>query len=182
MESRTGKQCRERYINQLDPDVKKTAWTAEENNTILSLFPKFGTRWSQYLPYLPGRSDNAVKNRYHVIRKNNFEDCSSSRAILAYKRSLSDHISLDSDTNTSKDGSSVETNRSNLRKLLNARDELDREILELERQCSTKDQSAPQKRCVSPSQQSKAEGVSAVSSESDFSFDFDWAVAEQSGP
>ena len=179
MGCRTGKQCRERYINQLDPDVKKSAWSVEENNLIISLFPKFGTRWSQYLPYLPGRSDNAIKNRYHVIRKRDFEEeCPSER--VSNKRSLADHLSLGSDAGTSKDESSADANRNNLRKLWAARYELDREIGELQR--NFEKQNVPHEMPTCSSEPPKTEGLSPASSTSDLNFDFDWVDAEQSGP
>lgn len=69
MQSRTGKQCRERYMNHLDPSIKKSAWTRDEDNLIRTMHEKLGSQWSQYVPFLPGRADNAIKNRYHVISK-----------------------------------------------------------------------------------------------------------------
>ena len=41
---RTGKQCRERWCNNLDPSLKKGAWTPEEDETILAMHAKLGTR------------------------------------------------------------------------------------------------------------------------------------------
>ena len=32
---RTGKQCRERWHNQLDPNIKKEGWTDEEDRVLL---------------------------------------------------------------------------------------------------------------------------------------------------
>lgn len=189
MSSRTGKQCRERYINHLDPSMTKTGWTTEENNQIKNLFPKFGTKWSQYLPFLPGRSDNAIKNRYHMISKNNFEYCSTARVVVSYKRALTDSLSLDSDAETNKEESSVENNRNNLKKLIAAREELDREILALEQQCSTVRPSAVNQPSFDSSASSSASQCSASMAvveqaeglnDCDFNFeDFEWADAEQ---
>lgn len=190
MGCRTGKQCRERYISHLDPDMKRTPWTTEENNTIRDLFPKFGTKWSKYMTFLPGRSDNAIKNRYHIICKNNFEYCSNNR-IVAYKRALSDESSFDSDARTNKEESSVRTNLTNLKKLLEAREKLDREIQELEKRCSVlrRDPSTEQHTLTGApcppfkrKLQAKAGQASAVSSDSsDFNCDFEWTDAEQPG-
>jgi hypothetical protein len=44
MQGRTGKQCRERYRNQLDPQIRRGPWTEEENRAILVAQAKFGNR------------------------------------------------------------------------------------------------------------------------------------------
>jgi gas vesicle protein len=68
---RSGKQCRERWHNHLDPDIKKDVWSKEEKSQIFELQKKFGNRWSKISKYIPGRTDNSVKNCfYSVIRKN----------------------------------------------------------------------------------------------------------------
>lgn len=62
---RSGKQCREHWFNKLNPDLKKGNWTAEEDEMIFSLYQKFGTSWSKIEKYLPGRTENAIKNRFY---------------------------------------------------------------------------------------------------------------------
>ncbi len=47
MENRTGKQCRERYINSLKPDGKKGQWTEEEDEKIIRMQAVFGNKWSK---------------------------------------------------------------------------------------------------------------------------------------
>mmetsp|Transcript_7532 Transcript_7532/g.15167 ORF Transcript_7532/g.15167 Transcript_7532/m.15167 type:complete len:429 (+) Transcript_7532:213-1499(+) len=61
---RTGKQCRERYANHLQPGVKKGGWTKEEDDMILKLQAKLGNQWAKMMEWLPGRSDNSIKNRF----------------------------------------------------------------------------------------------------------------------
>lgn len=62
---RLGKQCRERWFNHLDPTLKKGKWTAEEDRVILELQKKLGNKWCEISKSLPGRSENATKNRWN---------------------------------------------------------------------------------------------------------------------
>ena len=45
LEGRLGKQVRERWYNHLDPQIKKTAWTEQEHNTLMALQNKLGNKW-----------------------------------------------------------------------------------------------------------------------------------------
>ena len=66
---RTGKQCRERWVNSLRPGVKKGAWTREEEQKIELLHDTFGPKWSCIAKLLSSsRSDNDVKNKWHSLR------------------------------------------------------------------------------------------------------------------
>ena len=47
MFGRTGKQCRERWHNQLDPSIKNTSWTPEEEKILFEFHNKHGNRWAR---------------------------------------------------------------------------------------------------------------------------------------
>ncbi|KAG0369086.1 hypothetical protein BGX24_002556 [Mortierella sp. AD032] len=64
--SRTGKQCRERWHNHLDPSIDKSPFTAKEDELIFKLFEQFGSKWAEMSKLMPGRPDNAIKNHFNT--------------------------------------------------------------------------------------------------------------------
>ncbi|XP_006644884.1 transcription factor GAMYB isoform X1 [Oryza brachyantha] len=63
---RCGKSCRLRWANHLRPNLKKGAFTAEEERLIIQLHSKMGNKWARMAAHLPGRTDNEIKNYWNT--------------------------------------------------------------------------------------------------------------------
>ena len=81
--NRTGKQCRERWVNHLDPEIDEREWTAEEDDRLLSLHNQIGNKWAAIAKCMQGRSENTIKNRWHSsIKKRMLIDPVTGRPVL----------------------------------------------------------------------------------------------------
>ncbi|RWR89769.1 SANT/Myb domain-containing protein [Cinnamomum micranthum f. kanehirae] len=67
---RTGKSCRLRWVNKLKPNLKTGCkFSAEEERIVIDLQAQFGNKWAKISTYLPGRTDNDVKNFWSTRQK-----------------------------------------------------------------------------------------------------------------
>ena len=54
LKNRNGKQCRHRWHNYLNPAVKKTPWTEDEDRLIYNAHKQWGNQWAKIAELIPG--------------------------------------------------------------------------------------------------------------------------------
>lgn len=69
MKNRSGKQIRERYINNLDPNIIRREFNEEEDNLIYELQKKHGNKWTLISKHFQKRTGDMIKNRFHSFVK-----------------------------------------------------------------------------------------------------------------
>lgn len=94
MPDRTGKQCRERYVNHLNPRLKITDWSPAEDAVIFHLYNTCSSQWAKMSKMIPGRTDNGIKNRFHNLRRQ-LEREDEHRIRLSKPSDFPDEIHLD---------------------------------------------------------------------------------------
>ncbi|KAK9148765.1 hypothetical protein Scep_007522 [Stephania cephalantha] len=82
---RIGKQCRERWHNHLNPAINKEAWTQEEELALIHAHQIYGNKWAELTKFLPGRTDNAIKNHWNSSVKKKLDSYLASGLLAQFQ-------------------------------------------------------------------------------------------------
>lgn len=63
MDGRSGRQCRDRFQNYLNPAIYIREWTPQEDERLIEKIKEVGPRFKTLSKFFPGRSHNDVMNR-----------------------------------------------------------------------------------------------------------------------
>lgn len=66
-------QIRERWCNLIDPKIKYTPWTKEEDERLLELAEKFQGGWAKISRHLESKTDNQVLRRWKLLLSDRFK-------------------------------------------------------------------------------------------------------------
>jgi hypothetical protein len=65
MPGRSPRQCRERWVGYLSPDIRVEPWTDVEDQHLLNEVSRVGYTWTTIALSFSGRSSNDIKNRWY---------------------------------------------------------------------------------------------------------------------
>jgi hypothetical protein len=103
LQVRSGKQCKERWNNHLNPDINRGDWSLEEDICLLEHYQKAGNRWSLIAKQLPTRTESSIKNRIKSIINKAKQDLTTlekpaeviSRLLMRKKLKLAGRVSIE---------------------------------------------------------------------------------------
>lgn len=69
MGTRNPRQCRERWSNYINPELRKDPWTEEEDRILEEKYAEFGPKWNKLAKFFNNRGDNNIRNRWMMISR-----------------------------------------------------------------------------------------------------------------
>jgi hypothetical protein len=69
-------------------DPRKATWTVQEDRLVTECQEKWGNKWSRIAALLPGRTDNAVKNRWNSALKRRFDGAVAIGDVVSHRLKL----------------------------------------------------------------------------------------------
>lgn len=69
MGTRNPRQCRERWNNYLNPNIRNDPWSPMEDALLIQKYKEYGSKWRKISKFFHNRSDNALRNRMQLLER-----------------------------------------------------------------------------------------------------------------
>jgi hypothetical protein len=69
--ARSMRQCRDRYVKYLAPDLVLAKWTEDEDRLLDEKIARYGPHWKYLATFFPNRTDVSIKNRWKAHHRKN---------------------------------------------------------------------------------------------------------------
>ena len=66
---RNARQCRDRWLYYLSPQIQKEPWTADEDELLIKKYNEFGPKWTKISSFFHSRTDVNLKNHWKVLQR-----------------------------------------------------------------------------------------------------------------
>lgn len=66
IQGRNPRQCRDRWLNYLSPNVKNGPWSSEEDELLLIKYNEYGPSWKKIASFFPTRTDINIRSRWQL--------------------------------------------------------------------------------------------------------------------
>ena len=73
MGTKTGRQCKDRWMHHLNPKGILNTWTLEEDCQLIQLYAQYGPKWQKISQHITGRTCNSIRNRWRILLKHSHE-------------------------------------------------------------------------------------------------------------
>ena len=69
IQTRNPRQCRERWNNYVNPDLRSDPFSNEEDLILELKYKEYGPKWNKISKFFVNRSDNSIRNRWMMISR-----------------------------------------------------------------------------------------------------------------
>ncbi len=95
--TKTGRQCRDRYNNYLNPCFSQNEWSNDEDSRLESLYEVHGPRWSMISRQFEDRSVSSVRNRWCLLERHKSSTKTKDCPVVCDRPKKSKDIQYDAD-------------------------------------------------------------------------------------